>query len=351
VNTPSTAEPDRLETALLEAFPSDVELDRLLRSETLDKRFDRLASRREPLGDAVARIVLTASIQGWTLDLVEAAVARRPDVLVLRDVRDALRQVEPVPTVTPRGDRPSLACGRGDQWNEVCQCAPARVHNVIVVYGHADQDPIHFRQRIHFRLDVRPPRAIYVVDWGERVPTVRGQLQEALARALKTEPVRLRETLAARLAAQDLVLMHPPLHAGDSLEALLGYYTTDLPVLLASASGDNRLKCVQPIDWVNPPPGMLDRVGLGDDRSDRRGEAAGFVAELKDRAHPLLPIADLDELTNLTPKELATFAKFSGLPEGRQRRLLQSVAAVPQVSKAMFEAIDQYWSREVEAVS
>ena len=349
MKTLTTAELNRLEEALLDAFPGVVELDRLLRSDPLDKRFDDLASKYEPLRDAVVKIVFKAGDQGWALQLLEVAIARRPDNAALRTLHDSLPESADAPPERSRGNRPSLTCGRGLQWNEVCQCAPARVHNVILIHGHADQDPSHFRERIHVHLDVRPTRSIYAIDWGETIPLSQDHFHHVLATSLKADASRLREAIAARLAGQDLIVLHPSIRADIECEELLRYYTMYLPELVAGANGDNRLKCVQPIEWADSGRGFLSRIGLGDDAPQGRDAAATFVSELQAREHPLLPIAELDELTTVTPKEMSDFAKYSGLPTEKRKRLLQRVGTVPQVSKVIFKEIDRYWWSEVQA--
>ena len=105
MKTLTTAELNRLEEALLDAFPGVVELDRLLRSDPPDKRFDDLASKYEPLRDAVVKIVFTAGDQGWALQLLEVAIARRPDNAALRTLHEASTTLSAPRTPADRGLR------------------------------------------------------------------------------------------------------------------------------------------------------------------------------------------------------------------------------------------------------
>jgi hypothetical protein len=338
----------RLADAIYHAFPNAGRLDELLMSARLDKRFDDLTARDKPLKENCWEVASKAFDQGWAIELLIAAREAQPDNPRLRELWAALPETTSSPIeLRQRSDRPSLLCGRGSQWNEVCQCAPAPQHHVLIVAGEAGQDPLHFRDRIHVWLTTDPRRSIVVVDWPTR-PAGRLAFFEAIARALKTDTGQVASAVRDRLAVQNLVLLHDCLTVGFDDPNLIKYYCEWIPELLSGPPTRFNLKSVQPIEWPveSTAWSLLRRLGFDDDRrAASRAAAMGFVQALRDKAPAIVPVVDLDELVDLTDEEIQKFLRNSGLTAEQQRRMLEYVHDGPQKPAGIFQTIDGFWNQ------
>lgn len=347
-----------LAEALFDAFRSVNDLDRLLHTLDPPRRFDEFTSQTKSLKENAYDIVGKAFEGGWAMPLLEAARAAQPDNPLLRDLWDKLPEggAEVAESAAQRPDRPSLVCGRAAQWGEVCQAAPAIKHQLILVGGAAGQAPIHFRDRIHVHLTTDPKRSMVAVHWPKR-PARAGAFYEALGLALNVpaplladEAVakdKVREAIGQRLAAQNLVLLHDVITLKFSDERLFKYYTEWLPELLQNLPNTGKVKCVQPIEW--PTESNWQKLGLDNALEDpnSRESALEFIKRLKTAKSPVLPVVEIDELLNLTEKELNDFVENSGLEDPQQAALRGAIQSVPPVSVKIFETIDANWS-EVE---
>src|SRR5204863_3134179 len=139
---------DALAKALSTAYVNQTELDALLRP--LDQRFDDLTSQKESLLTNARQIVFAAQDKGWSGELLRALLNDRPNNAAVRGLAQLQPAIIEAPVISRQrnpGDRPSLACGRAEQWNSMSQCANAKSHQVIVVPGCLGQATIHFRDR------------------------------------------------------------------------------------------------------------------------------------------------------------------------------------------------------------
>lgn len=336
-----------LSEALRESYLRSSQLDQFLITR-LDRRFDDLASRHIPLKEAVTQIVIKAHDQGWIGDLVRKAAEDRPQNSTLARVLAALPDLEPARTPAlgrSHIDRPSLLCGRAPQWNEVCQMAPVRRHQLLLVPGGRGQEPMHFRDRIQVWLTPDPLRAMVTVHW-PTPPQSLAEMIDALATALGelgTSGADLRQIVQARLAYQNLVLLHPCITEGFAQPHFIEYYTTWLPAALPER-GTGSLKCVQPIEWPvrERSAGLLGRL-FGSRSSEARDSALGLMRTLKERQAALLRVLDVDELANLDRRELEQFLEDSEFTIEHQRLLLSRLLGGPQVPGFLFNTIDDYW--------
>ncbi len=343
-----SADAGRLSDALRAAFPSVNALEKLLVSGSLDKDFDDFTSRAVSLKDNTYDICKIAIQEGWGLTLFEVARSVQPDSPALRALWDSLGEGDAGPP-PPRADRPSLTCGRGLQWNEVCQIGPAKQHVLVLVSGGQGQDPEHFQERIRVFLAPPPPRGILQIGWPTR-PASKAEFFERLSDALK--PGRsLKETIAERLRCQNLLLLHDCVDVRFEDDNLIKYYTEWLPELLDGQVHNGRLKCVQPIEWTNAGSGsFITRLLSGRRRgaNDREG-ALSLITALEERQPPpAIQAIRLPELSDLTEDELQVFLRNS-LTVSQQEAMMNELRAVEQVPELMFKTIDACWSR-VQAV-
>lgn len=334
--------------ALRDSYVSATLLNQFLRTK-LDRRFDDLSSRYIPLGESIAEIVHKANEQGWVGDLVREAAEDRSQNPTLKRLFETMPAGDPIPPPSLGKsliDRPSLLCGRATQWNEVCQCAPVRIHQVILVPAARGQEPMHFRDRIQVWLTPDPSRDMVVVDW-ETPPKSLDEMIEALNRALRgaaasDAPKKLRE----KLAYQNLVLLHPNIIEGFNSAHFVDYYTKWLPEAVAQQTSGT-LKCVQPIEWPfqERPKTLLSRLLPfgGDDSAPGRSAAVTLMADLRAGQRPNMRIIDVDELANLEAREIQQFLEGSEFPPDHQRILLGQLTTGPRITGYMFKTIDDYW--------
>lgn len=340
-----SADAGRLSDALRAAFPSVNALEKLLVSGPLDKDFDDFTSRAVSLKDNTYDICKIAIQEGWGLTLFEVARTVQPDSPALRALWDSLGEGDPGPT-PPRTDRPSLTCGRGLQWNEVCQIGPARQHVLVLVSGGQGQDPEHFQERIRVFLAPPPPRSILQVGWPTR-PASKAEFFERLAEALNPGRSSLKETIAERLRSQNVLLLHDCVDVRFEDENLVRYYTEWLPELLDGQVHNGRLKCVQPIEWNNAASGsFIQRLLSGRRRgSNDRDGALSLITALEERKPPpAIHAIRLPELSDLTDDELQAFLR-NNLTEAQQQAMMTELNAVPQVPEMIFKTIDACWNR------
>jgi Effector-associated domain 1 len=334
-----------LSSTLRASYISVPQLNEFLRTK-LDRRFDDLTSRYIPLSESIAEIVRKAHEQGWLADLVREASEDRPKNTALRKLQESLPALDPATTpVTGRSqiDRPSLLCGRASQWQEVCQCAPTRVHQTLLVPGGRGQEPLHFRERVQVWLTPDPSRTMLTVHW-KTPPTSLDEMVDALAVALGTGIDGVANVLRDKLAFKNLVVLHPCISDGFARQHFVDYHIKWLPDVLVHRTA-GVLKCLQPIEWPirERSGGVLRRwLALGG-QPDERNSALGLVNELKRLQHERLRIIDVDELVNLETREIEQFLEGSEFPVEHQRILLTQLLGGPQVPGYIFKTIDEYW--------
>jgi hypothetical protein len=334
--------------ALRDSYVSATLLNQFLRTK-LDRRFDDLSSRYIPLSESIAEIVHKANEQGWVGDLSREAAEDRPQNAVLKRLFETMPVGDPIsPPSLGKSliDRPSLLCGRATQWNEVCQCAPARLHQVILVPAARGQEPMHFRDRIQVWLTPDPSRVMVSVDWDTPPPKSLDEMIEALGRALGPGAADAPNKLREKLAYQNLVLLHPSITEGFNSTHFVDYYTKWLPEAIAQQTSGS-LKCIQPIEWPfqERSKGLLSRLLTfgGDASSPDRAAAVKLMADFRTGQRPNMRIIDVDELLNLEVREIEQFLEGSEFPPDHQRILLGQLTSGPQITGYMFTKIDNYW--------
>ena len=337
---------DSLARALSTAYVNQTELDALLRP--LDQRFDDLTSQKESLLVNARQIVFAAQDKNWSGELLQAVLKDRPNNAAVR----ALAELKPATIegqVASRGrnpnDRPSLTCGRGNQFNSVLQCAQARAHQVIVVPGCLGQATMHFRDRVQTQFSTDLSRSIVTVNWPspppKSLPELLGQLAFALERI---EVSNLEQKIADRLAYKNLVVLHPCLKAGFRGDHFRDYYTKWWPSVLGKIETASHVKCVQPVEWpINPTVAQSwwQRL-IPDDHPKGEAEARNLIGALT--THKMgVRILSVEELMNLEQGEIESFLKASDFTDEEQVYLSDQLISGPQVPEFMFETIDRYW--------
>ena len=336
-----------LADAIYESFPSVEEIEKLLIAPPVAQEFDALTSRVKSRKDNAWDIAHEAFKQGWAWALFDAARTTVPDSPSLRALAAELEKVGDVATtaVEARSDRPSLLCGRAAQWTAMEQCARARQHQVILVMGDEGQDSLHFRDRIQTYL-ADPRCSTVVVEWITR-PVQQDEYFEALARAFECSPAQLAQTIAGRIAVQNVVLLHDLVDLRFDDHTLVQYYTEWLPALVAGHPNAPRLKSVQPIEW--PPEagagGFLERLwGSGKGSTNGRAGAIALRDTLTKGEKDWMHIVTLKDLMNLTDDDLSGFMETSGLQRKQQANMLSRLTEFNHVPKKVFKAIDTYWN-------
>jgi hypothetical protein len=242
--------------------------------------------------------------------------------------------------------RPSLKCDRTPQWTAIDDLATDGFNDLVLIPGVAGQDHEHFVQRIHWLLRTDPPRSMVRVDWPTR-PAGRAEFLELLAESLRAAPSTLEQEMAERLAFRNLVLLHPCVRARFVDEALVRYYTEWLPQLISGCRSGMNLKCVQPIEW--PPEsrsvGRLltwFRLRRATDL-EGRPDAEKFIRVLSQSADPALRVVRLDDLQDITDRDLVTFSDLVGLTEKQRNWFISRIhSRNPTRAKDVFQAIDDY---------
>ena len=342
-----------LAKALSEAYRSAPELDMLLHTRLNGRRFDDLTSKYLPLATNAWEIATKAQEQGWSGELLRAALEDKPGNPALR----AMANEQPVDP-TSGGvsiqrspiDRPSLLCGRGDQWNHVCQCAPTRLHQVILVPGGRGQDPVHFRDRIQVWLAPDPLRSMVSVHWPSP-PTRLDALLEALALAFQTDLKNLERTIAERLAHRNLILLHSCLSTDFAAKHFTEYYTEWWPKVVEAAATPYHVKCIQPVEWPIVAEGrsLWRRLWPGEEPASEAEADARTLIEGLARYQGTMRIVTVDELVNLESKEIEQFLQTSEFKPEQQKFLESQLSGGPQVPAFMFKTIDDYW-REIRGI-
>jgi hypothetical protein len=347
VKTVSPADYPAAAAALCDAFPSVNKLEVLMMSR-LNRDFDHFTSRSLSLYDNALDITKKATTGGWAIDLLEAARAEQPDNPMLRAFWESLPEASDAAAAAPPPPddrRPSLVCGRSDQWNEVCQCAPANQHQVLIVMGEVGQATSHFCDRIQTYLSPDPKRSIVAVDWPTR-PVSKEAFFEPLAKALDTGPMPLAQALANRLAQENLILLHDCVKIRFHDEALVSYYTKWLPDLLAANPNSRHLKCVQPIEWPESPRSLL-RFFSGGDSDDT---AQNLLEMLRSGQAALMPLVEVEEFKDVSDGEIKSFLKTSALSSAQKEKMLSMLLSTHREPEQLFETIDAYWN-SVQAAS
>lgn len=357
MKTLTRADAERLANALYEACKDESGANRLVQILTrCSKDFDRLTSRRSSLFQNAQDIARAAIAEGWGSDVLGAARDEQPDNPVIRALWASLpdRTDAVVDAVSRRVDRPSLKCGRADQWNEVLQWGPAPKHSIMLVFGAVGQAASHFEERIKVYLELTPQPSVVPIDWASR-PAGRDGFLEPIAQALNVDTPGLRDALTSRLASQDLVLLHGCIGQKFDDPELVQYYTNYLPSLVEGLAGQGRLKCVQPVEWPaqSTAASFLDRLIRSRDRdSNDRDGALDFINALKAAPTGAAPLqlVDLPELRDLKEDEIRRFLRNSGLDDSKQDLMMVEVRKVPQRPSAIFKIIDTCWNR-IQAAS
>jgi hypothetical protein len=352
VKTLLPADAGRFSDALRAAFPTVHEIEKLLVSGTLERDFDDLTSRSVSLKANTDEICRIAIQEGWGITLFEVARTVQPDSPALRALWDALEDLDPsrMATAPILTDRPSLTCGRGVQWNQVCQVGPARQHALMLIAGGQGQDPEHFQERIRVFLAPTPPRSILQVGWPTR-PASREEFFECLSTAVKPGRASLKDAIALRLRSENVMLLHDCVDVRFEDDNLIKYYTEWLPELLEGQAHHGRLKCVQPIEWHEEAGlGFIQRLlsGRRPGANDREGALSLITALEKKAPSAAIQAIRLPELSDLTDEELQTFLS-NCLTVPQQKQMMNELRAVPQVPEMIFKTIDACWNRVTEA--
>lgn len=335
-----------LARAMSTAYLSQTDLDALLRP--LDQRFDDLTSQRESLLTNALQIVLAAQDKGWSGELLQAVLKDRPNNAAVRALAERKPAIIEGPVASRRrnpNDRPSLTCGRGNQWNSVVQCAQARTHQVIVVPGSLGQATMHFRDRVHAQFSTDLSRSIVTVGWPSPPPKSLPELLGQLAFALdKTDVSNLEPKIADRLAYKNLVVLHPCLKAGFRGDHFRDYYTKWWPSVVGKIETACHVKCVQPVEWPSSPSAAQSwwQRLIPDDQPKGETEARNLIGTLT--KHKMgVRILSVDELLNLQRHEIEKFLEASDFTDEEQVYLSDQLISGPQVPEFMFEVIDRYW--------
>jgi predicted Ser/Thr protein kinase len=263
---------------------------------------------------------------------------------------DRGRALAPQPQSTTRGPRPpirpSLKCDRTPQWTAIDDLATDGFNDLVLIPGVAGQDHEHFVQRIQWLLRADPPRSMVRVDWPTR-PASRGEFLELLAASLRVAPSSLEEEIGERLAHKNLVLLHPCIRARFVDEALVRYYTEWLPQLVSDRRSGMNLKCVQPVEWPpeSRPVGQLltwFRLRRATEL-EGRPDAERLISLVSRSADPALRVVRLEDLQDITDRDLTTFADLVGLTEKQRTWFLSRIhSRNPTQAKDVFQAIDDY---------
>lgn len=337
---------DSLARALSTAYVNQTELDALLRP--LDQRFDDLTSQKESLRTNALQIVFAAQDKGWSGELLQAVLKDRPNnaaVRALAEQKPAILEGQVASRRRNPNDRPSLTCGRGNQFNSVLQCAQSRTHQVIVVPGCLGQATMHFRDRVQTQFSTDVSRSIVTVSWPSPPPKSLPMLLDYLAFALeKTDVSNLEQTIADRLAYKNLIVLHPCLKAGFRGDHFRDYYTQWWPSVLAKIETASHVKCLQPVEWPissSSAQSWWQRL-IPDDQPKGENEARDLIGTLT-KHKMVVKILSVDELLNLQPHEIDTFLEASEFTDEEKAYLSDQLSSGPQVPELMFETIDRHW--------
>jgi hypothetical protein len=272
--------------------------------------------------------------------------------------------------VKPGQGRPSLTCDRSAHWGMVDTHAQEPVHEVLVVPGARGMGHEHFLVRVEQELRRDPRRWVATVSWGLTRPATQDALLEKLADSLEVDTgarvdtrARLASAIEARLAHENLVLIHPCIRDHFDDEEIVRYYGETLPSLIADSGQPGCLKCLQPIEWRMAPalkrlgarvaaalwPGLTSASWV-DEGCDEH-EAAHLIQALcdgasrapRDGASGALRVCSLPPLGDIPEAEVEEFCQRLGLTEPQRRRLLALARSVSRTPEDFLEALDQYY--------
>jgi TIR domain-containing protein/iSTAND domain-containing protein len=262
----------------------------------------------------------------------------------------------------------ALICDREPQWGQLTTHAARAAHQVIFVVGPQGRGHEFFLERIERCLPKDPPRAIHTVRWGPFLPTSRGLFFDALARALHCPAERLAATLRASAVDQNLILLHRPVCEKDfEEEALISYYTSWLPELIAEVDPDplpddrvGAVKLVQGIAWCPTArvqggiARLARRVGFGgswveqalqQQAATQALERIHREAETRRRAGlPWLLVSPLDELPEITREHVLKSSEF--LPAGERERFVDDVMLGARDTEQILKRMTEWLSTE-----
>jgi hypothetical protein len=191
-----------------------------------------------------------------------------------------------------------------------------------------------------------PRRTMVVVEWQTR-PASKEAYFEELGRALGVPTLQVPETITMRTTGQNLVLLHERQSVRLDDPTLLSYFTEWLPSLMASHPQPGNLKSVLPIEWPAAPAasaGLMRRLFSGSEPRSAKDTALDFIKKLNTDHSVAMPVVTLDELQNLTDREIKNFFDASGLTSRQQQRMNELLLQCHRVPSEIFEAIDASWN-------
>ena len=249
---------------------------------------------------------------------------------------------------------PSLACDRHKHWGTIVTHARLPRHEILALVGPRKFGHRRLMTRIALEL-TDPPRVARTVTWGVQPQTqpdllelVFSALTEGRAPAGDVETHVVGE-LRRLLATTNVVLLFPPLVGRFAESPLVELFTKTLPRLLAAEPTRHHVKCVLPIEWLPAPAvkralwTVASLFGDPPEDDDRERAAQKFLAMLKQRAAPAMPLTILPVLDEVPSDELTTFLETLDLTPGQRQALLERVMELGTTPDDMFDAIDQYY--------
>lgn len=264
-----------------------------------------------------------------------------------------------------RAEKPSLECGRGDEWLMVQQMFSSASHQISIVAAQRHEAHDTFVERIEKKLIANAAPPIRRVDWPTR-PINQQDYYECLAAALSPREVaasvdELPKLFERLLADSNAILLHPLIEDRFDDEKLVRYYTEWLPALLPKDGEVYRLKCVQPVAWT--PAGGAKKLGRELSSALKlRGVADWFCAPDErlarlfmtrlGSAKTSLKSTPID-LTPIDEEDVATFCVMKGIEGAEREEILRRTrrGGAIQTSAQVLFAIDTYFDEHAAAAA
>lgn len=153
-----------------------------------------------------------------------------------------------------------LACDRSEQWHSLDVLVQNAEHAAFLLPGKKGQGHCYFNLRVLIGLRRDPPRDVIWLAAHGHIPRDEPSYRDTLARALQCTEGQLPGELRSRMAHRNLVLLHPPADSFADATAVGGCLGDWLPKLIEEATPRGYLKCIQPVEWQQSPPGPISRL-------------------------------------------------------------------------------------------